>query len=76
MKETGLVTKSFRTNHWGEFSSLKFTNFYSEHGIWRQLIATYTSQQNGWHSEKSNNDEYRLKHAKKIYKTLLSKAIN
>ena len=46
-KESGMPIKCLRTNRGGEFNSAKFNDFCKQHGVKRQLITTYTPQQNG-----------------------------
>ncbi|KAD4384336.1 hypothetical protein E3N88_24504 [Mikania micrantha] len=46
-KETGYKVKALRTDRGGEFTSTKFEQLCSEHGIKRFLTAPYTPQQNG-----------------------------
>ncbi|GAU24937.1 hypothetical protein TSUD_311720 [Trifolium subterraneum] len=52
-KESDCTIKCLRTDRGGEFTSSKFNEFCSEHGIKRQLTAAYTPQQNGV-SERKN----------------------
>lgn len=46
-KATNMSLKGLRTDHGGEFTSQEFKNFCNVHGVQRQLIATYSPQQNG-----------------------------
>jgi len=46
-KETRAFIQSLRTDRGGEFTSLKFISFCNENGIYKQLTAPYTPQQNG-----------------------------
>ena len=52
-KETGSSIRCLRTDRGGEFTSHEFRDFCKEIGIWRQLTAAYTPQQNGF-AEKNN----------------------
>ncbi|GAU26636.1 hypothetical protein TSUD_102440 [Trifolium subterraneum] len=52
-KESNCAIKCLRTDRGEEFTSSNFDKFCSEHGIKRQLTATYTPQQNGV-SERKN----------------------
>lgn len=45
--EAGTNIKCLRTDRGGEFNSNEFKEFCDEHGINRQLTASYTPQQNG-----------------------------
>ena len=46
-KEVGNPIKVLRTDRGGEYNSHEFANFCENHGIRRQLTATYIPQQNG-----------------------------
>ena len=46
-KKSGYALKVLRTDRGGEFLSKEFISFCEEHGIHRQLTASYSPQQNG-----------------------------
>jgi hypothetical protein len=46
-KEAGSLVECLRTDRGGEFTSKEFNEYCSMNGIKRQLMATYTPQQNG-----------------------------
>lgn len=46
-KQSGLCVKALRTDRGGEFLSNEFITFCEEHGIRRELTASYTPEQNG-----------------------------
>lgn len=46
-KEKNTFIKSLRTDRGGEFLSSEFNSFCDEHGIFKELTARYTLQQNG-----------------------------
>jgi transposase InsO family protein len=45
--EIGKTVKTLRTDRGGEYCSIEFEVFCADHGIRRELITTYTPQQNG-----------------------------
>ena len=78
-KEVGGYIKCLRTDRGGEFTSLEFNEFCTEHGIKRQLTATYTPQQNGV-SERKNRTIMNMVRCmlpeRKIPKTFWSEEVN
>ena len=46
-KECGHYIKVLRSDRGGEYTSNKFINFCRQNGIKKELIASYTPQQNG-----------------------------
>ena len=45
--ETGLKIKTLRTDGGGEYTSAKFKKFLKQKGIWHEICAPYSPQQNG-----------------------------
>lgn len=45
--ETGQKIKTLRTDGGGEYTSAKFENFLKQKGIWHEICAPYSPQQNG-----------------------------
>ncbi|CAL2258040.1 unnamed protein product [Prunus armeniaca] len=78
-KESGKYIQILRTNRGGEFNSHNFASFCELHGIWRQLTAGYTPQQNGVVERKNQtimNMVRSMLLKKSIPKTLWQEAIN
>lgn len=78
-KEVGGYIKCLRTDRGGEFTSLEFNEFCTEHGIKRQLTAGYTPQQNGV-AERKNRTVMNMVRCmlskRKISKTFWPEAVN
>ena len=78
-KKTSLLIKCLQTNRRDKFTSLEFNKFCEQNDIKRQLITTYTLQQNNV-SERKNRTIMNMIRAmlfeKKIPKTLWVKAVN
>jgi hypothetical protein len=46
-KQFSTIIKQFQTDNGGEYTSLQFKNFLTQHGIFHHLTCPHTSQQNG-----------------------------
>jgi transposase InsO family protein len=57
-KQVGVPIQILRTDRGVEYLSIEFAEFCSEHGIQRQLTASYTPQQNGV-AERKKPDYYK-----------------
>ena len=78
-KEIDTSIRGLRTDRGGEFTSNEFFEFCATNGIYRQLIATYTPQQNGVAERKNRtimNMVRSLLTSRQVPKTFWPEAVN